>query len=351
MPCTASQSSGPHTSTSLAQLLGGRLDGCDVPITGLNSMAEAGPGDITFIANDDYALHWGQCRAGAAVISAGLHAKGHDPEKRALIVVDNAELAMAELLRLFSPSSAGPEEGVHPTAFVHPTAQVGEGARIGAHVSVERDAIIGQGVTLHAGVRIGPEVVIGDHSALHANSVVEARCVLGREVILHANVTIGADGFGYRPAGDGRSLVKVPHIGNVRIEDHVEIGANSCVDRGKFSSTVVGRGTKIDNLVQIAHNCRVGRWCVLSGQSGLAGSVTVGDFVQIGAKAGIAEGLTIGDRARIGASAGVIKNVEPGKTVLGQPAEESRQALRQAAALRRLPDLINELIRRAEKKL
>lgn len=344
------ESAASHTTVSLANMLGGRLDGCDLPISGVNSIADAGPNEITFISNPAYARKWAQCDAAAAVISSGLEVSGHDPQHRALIVVENAELAMGELLRMFAPPAAVPEPGVHATAFVHPSATIGQGARIGAHVSVDRAAVIGRNVTLHPGVRVGADVCIGDDCEIHANCVIEAHCVLGRSVVLHGNVTIGADGFGYRPAADGRSLVKVPHIGNVQIEDHVEIGANTCVDRAKFSSTVIGTGTKIDNLVQIAHNCRIGRWCVIAGQSGLAGSVTVGDFVQMGAKAGAAEGVTIGDRARIGAKAGVMKDVPPGMSVLGLPAEDARIALRQAAAIRRLPDLISELSREREKE-
>jgi UDP-3-O-[3-hydroxymyristoyl] glucosamine N-acyltransferase len=157
-------------------------------------------------------------------------------------------------------------------------------------------------------------------------------------VILHSNVSIGADGFGYEPSPDGAGLVKVPHLGTVSLEDDVEIGAGSCVDRGKFGATVVGRGTKIDNLVQIAHNCRIGRGCVIAGQSGFSGSVTVGDGVTIAGGVGVADHVTIGSGATIGARSGLMKDVPAGETHVGYPAYEAGIALRQAAALRKLPD-------------
>lgn len=334
-----------HTTASLAQRLKGELVGADLKIRSVNSLADAQADEITFIASGAFANRWADCNAGAAVITRGLNAQGHDPESRALIVVENAELALIQLLELFQPSAAKPELGVHPSAWIHDDSSVGESSRIGAHVSIDRRVRIGKNVTLHPGVRIAAEAVIGDDCELHANCVVGERCVLGTGVILHANVSIGADGFGYRPAPDGRSLIKMPHIGNVVLEDDVEIGANSCVDRAKFSSTVIGAGSKVDNLVQIAHNCRIGSGCVIAGQAGLAGSVRVGNMVQIGAQAGIAEGLSIGDGAQIGAKSGVMQNIPAKTAVLGTPAQNARLTLRQVAAIRKLPDMLNEFSR------
>ncbi|MBW1607574.1 MAG: UDP-3-O-(3-hydroxymyristoyl)glucosamine N-acyltransferase, partial [Deltaproteobacteria bacterium] len=161
--------------------------------------------------------------------------------------------------------------------------------------------------------------------------------------IIHPNVTIGADGFGYRPSSDGRGLVKIPQIGTVEIGDGVEIGAGSCVDRGKFSATSIGDGTKIDNLVQIAHNCKLGRSCVMAGQSGLAGSVTLGDGVIMGGRAAVKDHVTVGAGAKLGGGAGVISDVAPGKTLLGIPADDYRQTLRLWAAQKQLPDLIKQM--------
>ncbi len=336
---------GTHTTASLAAHLNGTLNGADFQITTVNALHDAGPTEISFITNDRYAQMWGTCTAGAAIVSANVRVPDHEPASRALIVVENAELALIRLLELFAPEPPRPDIGVHETAWVHPDATLGERVRIGQYVSVERDAVIGNDVTLHAGVRIAHGVTIGDGSELHPNCVVGFRCELGCSVILHSSVTIGADGFGYRPAADGKSLLRMPHIGNVVLEDNVEIGASSCIDRGKFSSTVIGAGTKLDNLVQVAHNCRIGRGCVVAGQTGFAGSVTVGDGVQVGAQVGVAEGLTIGDGAKIGAKSGVMKDVQPGKEVLGTPAENLRDTLRQFAALRKLPAIIAEFSR------
>ncbi|HRP63915.1 MAG TPA: UDP-3-O-(3-hydroxymyristoyl)glucosamine N-acyltransferase [Phycisphaerales bacterium] len=337
-----------HTAASIAAQLGGELRGCgDVRITGVAAIDEAATGDITFIADGTHAHRWAASRASAAVVSRGIAVAGHDESTRALIEVDDAQIGLMRLLDLFSPPPSLPDEGIHPTAYVHPQAKIGQNVRIGAHVSIERGAVIGDGVVLHAGVRVYEGAIIGEGSELHANSVIRERCIIGKRVLLHQGVSIGGDGFGYRPSPvRGQGLLKMPHIGNVIIEDDVEIGSNSCVDRGKFRATVIGAGTKIDNLVQIAHNCVIGRSCVIAGLNGLAGSVTVGDWVQIGAQSGIAEGLTIGTGAKIGARSGVMRDVPPGVTVIGViPAEEGRQVLRQAVSLRKLP----ELIRRFEK--
>jgi UDP-3-O-[3-hydroxymyristoyl] glucosamine N-acyltransferase len=335
-----------HTTGSLAAMLNGSLIGCDdLAISGVNSLADAGPNDITFITSEQYAKRWSDSRAAAAIVTRDVQVPHHDENQRALIVVTNAELAIAKVLEAFAPPAAQPDEGIHPTASINEQTTIGSGVRIGPHVSIDRGAVVGQGVVLHAGVRIYADARIGDRTVIHANTVIGERCVIGNDVILHQSVSIGADGFGYRMSEDGTRLVKMPHIGNVIVEDHVEIGANSCVDRAKFSSTVIGWGTKIDNLVQIAHNCRIGRSCVIAGMAGLAGSVTVGDGVQVGAQVGIADGLTIGRGARLGAQSGITRDVPPGMTVFGTPANDIKQTLRQEASLRKLPVLVQKLSR------
>jgi len=212
-------------------------------------------------------------------------------------------------------------------------------------VSIDDEAAIGDRVVLHAGVRVYVGARIGDDSVLHGNVVVRERCRLGQRVILHANVSIGTDGFGFEPAADGSGQVKVPHIGTVIIENDVEIGASSCVDRAKFGATVVGTGTKVDNLVQIAHNCRIGRRCVIAALTGISGSATVGDDVRMAGQVGIVDHMSIGSGATIGAQAGVMKDVPAGQSQLGSPADEIHQALRQMAAIRRLPELMQQASR------
>lgn len=335
------------TTEQLAALVGGTLNGPrDLTITGINSMADATERQATFISSPRYAARWAESRAAVALVTRGLEMQGHDPSKRAIIEVDNAELAAATVLEAFMPPPELPDVGVHSTAFVNPQAQIAPTARIGPHVTIDRNTEISEHAVLMPGVRVYADVTIGEGSIIHANTVIRERCRIGAWVILHQNVSIGADGFGFRPSPDGAGLTKMPHVGIVIVEDNVEIGAGSCIDRAKFGATVVGHGTKLDNLVQIAHNCRIGRFCVIAAQAGIGGSVTVGDGVQIAAQVGIAEGLTIGDGARIGAKSGLMKDVAPGLTVLGVPAEESHQTLRQWASIRKLPDLVRDEKRR-----
>jgi UDP-3-O-[3-hydroxymyristoyl] glucosamine N-acyltransferase len=327
-----------YPTADLAKRVSGDLRGRpDLPINGVNALGEATAREITFITDEAHARQWAEARAGAAVISAGLEPAGHDPESRALIVVPNAALAVVELLRLFAPPTLQPDPGCHASAVVHAGATIGRDVRIGPHVSIDDEATIGDRAVLHAGARVYARARIGDDSVLHANAVVRERCRLGRRVVLHSNVSIGSDGFGYEPDPEGSGLVKVPHIGTVIVEDDVEIGAGACVDRAKFGATVIGAGTKIDNLVQIGHNCRIGRNCVIAALTGLSGSVTMGDRVRIAGAVGIVDHVSIGSGATIGAGAGVMRDVPAGQTQLGSPAVEIRQTLRQWAAIRKLP--------------
>jgi len=320
-------------------LVDGSLRGsAEAIITGVNTLQDSGPGDCTFIIDDAYAKDWPQSKAGVAIVTRGLEPNLPAGDLRPLIIVTNAERSLNKLLEVFQPPFIMPAVGVDPNAFVHPTVKLGKGVCIGPQVWVDRDCVIDDRVTLFPGVRIYSGVKIGADTVLHSNTVVRERCVIGRMVILHQNVSIGADGFGYRPDETGKKLVKVPHIGNVIVEDDVEIGANSCVDRGKFGSTVIGAGTKIDNLCQVAHNCRVGRGCLMAGQSGMGGSTTIGDGVQMGGMAGIIDHINVGKGARLGAAAILFSDVPAGETWLGFPASNSKAVLRQWAAIRKLPD-------------
>lgn len=337
------------TAAALAEWLGGEVVGrADLPIRGLNALADAGPDEVTFIADDKHAARWGASQAGAAVVTRSLEVPGHDPASRVLILVPNAELAMARLLERFSTPPWKPEPGMHVSASVAADARVDPSASIGPNVTIGPGASVGRGSVLHAGVWLGAGATVGADSVLYPHVVVRDRCRVGSSVILHSGVAIGTDGFGYRPSEDWRSLVKIPHIGDVIVEDGVEIGANSCVDRGKFGSTIIGAGTKIDNLVQIAHNCRIGKCCVIAAQVALAGSVTVEDGVQIGGGAGVAEHVTIGRGARLAGYAGVISDVAPGETVFGVPAQPHREALKQIALIRRLREWMDRVDRRLD---
>lgn len=316
-------------------------------ITGLQTVQDAGEHELTFVGDEHHAKAWACSKAGAAIVSEGLSAvatEGRAPGGAcALILVPNADQAMIAVLELFAPPAELPPLGVDPTARIDPSATVGKDVRIGPHVVVGRQARIGDGVSLFAGVAIYPEATIGDGSTLHANVVVRERCVLGRRVILHGGVQIGSDGFGYRPAPDGRGILKVPHLGNVILGDDVEIGANSCVDRGKFGATTIGAGSKLDNLVQVGHNCRLGRCVVISGMTGIAGSTTIGDGTMIGGGVGVADHLSIGRKVQIAARSAVMNDIPDGETWAGYPAKERRRAMQEVIVAAKMPEYIRNL--------
>ncbi|WP_400078803.1 UDP-3-O-(3-hydroxymyristoyl)glucosamine N-acyltransferase [Winogradskyella sp. R77965] len=303
-------------------------------ISGLEQIQKANKNQATFIGNRKFAALWKDSKASVAIVNDNLDIE--PGENRALIKVKNADLAMAKLLDAFTPEAPHFETEIHPTAVIDSSAKIGKGSRVGAGCYIGKNVILGDSVTLYPNVTVLDETTIGDFTTAWSGTIIRERSEIGSHCIFHNNVSIGADGFGYRPSDDGRGLVKIPHIGNVVIGNGVEIGANSCVDRGKFSSTILGDGCKIDNLVQIAHNCVLGRSCIMAGSSGLAGSVTLGDGVVIGGSASIKDHTTIHSGATVGAGSGVMNDVPAGKTVLGYPAVDSREMLKQWVALRKL---------------
>ncbi|MFD1014788.1 UDP-3-O-(3-hydroxymyristoyl)glucosamine N-acyltransferase [Winogradskyella rapida] len=303
-------------------------------ITGLEQIEKANPHQATFIGSRKFGNLWKDSKASLAIINDNIDLE--PGENKAFIKVKNADLAMAKLLEAFAPETPYFEVAIHPSATVDASATIGEGTKIGAGAFIGKNVVLGAHVTVYPNVTILDDTTIGDHTVIWSGTVIRERSEIGHYCIFHNNVSIGADGFGYRPSDDGRGLVKIPHIGNVVIGNAVEIGANSCVDRGKFSSTIIGDGCKIDNLVQIAHNCVLGRSCIMAGSSGLAGSVTLGDGVIIGGSASIKDHTTIHSGAIVGAGSGVMNDVPAGKTVLGYPAVDSREMLKQWVALRKL---------------
>ncbi|CAM3505767.1 UDP-3-O-(3-hydroxymyristoyl)glucosamine N-acyltransferase [Zobellia roscoffensis] len=303
-------------------------------IQGAEELKKANNNQISFIGSPKYSKIWSDSKACAALVCPKSVIEPGD--NRAFIRVKNVDLAMAEILTLFKPSTPVFDTDIHPTAVVHETAKIGDGCKIGANCYVGKDVELGKGVILYPNVCVFDETTIGEGTVVWSGTTIRERCVIGNHCIFHINVSIGADGFGYRPSDDGRGLVKIPQIGNVVIGNYVEIGANSCVDRAKFSSTIIGDGCKIDNLVQIAHNSVMGRFCIMAGHSGLAGSVTLGDGVMIGGSASIKDHTTIHSGATVCAGSGVMNDVEAGKTVLGYPAQEARDMLKEWASVRRL---------------
>lgn len=332
------------TSGQVAAMLGADLVGpAQIRLTGIRGLDQATPTDLAFIRSASFAHQWAASKAGAALVTRGVNVPGHDAATRALLVVPDADLAMLKLLQAFVPRPVRPAAGVHPSAVVDPAATIAPDACIGPQCVIGPRTSIGAGTVLHAGVMLGASVCIGERCELYPGVVVYDRCEIGNRTTLHARVVIGADGFGYRPDPSGRGVLKVPHAGIVRIGNDVEIGAGSCIDRGTFDATVIGDGTKIDNLVQIAHNCRIGRACLICGMCGMAGSVTVGDGVTIGGCCGIADGLTIGSGATLGAKSGLMHDIPAGETWLGYPAQPAREQLRTWSSVRSLPDLVRRL--------
>jgi len=322
------------------------LLGCPAPtgaerqtITGVSSVEEALPDQLTYVSSDQYIGHLQSSQAAAAIVPRRLKLPDHW-EARSLRV-DEPELAVALVLKIFAPPVPRPPAGVDPAARVAASASIGADVAIGPHVFVGERAGIGRGSVLHPGVYVGEDCVIGEDCQFFPNVVIRERITIGSRVIIHAGSVLGTDGFGYR--WDGRQHEKIPQIGTVVIEDDVEIGSCVCIDRAKFSTTRVGRGTKIDNLVQIGHNVQIGPHCIIVGQAGLAGSSRLGTGVVLGGQTAVRDHIQIGDGAMAAACSAVAEDVDPKTIVSGTPALPHRQSLREQAALRRLPDLVAQV--------
>ncbi len=335
-----------YTLDQLAQLVGGELRGrSEKWITGVADVAEAGPGDATWITSEKYAAKLTESRTGVVLVPSSF---GHTPMPA--IVCTRIDRAVARLLAAFSPPETRPDLGVHGTAVVHPTVKLGEAVSVGAHVVIDRDVTIGPKTTLFSGVFVGQGSTLGQDCVIWPNVVIRDGCTIGNRVVVHPNAVIGSDGFGFF-FDDGR-FNRVPHIGGVLIEDDVEIGACTCIDRAKFGNTILGQGTKIDNMVQVAHNVRIGRHCVLAGRTGLSGSTRIGDYCIFGGGAGTADNVMLGERVKVAMGSGVTKDVPDGKTVSGFPAVDIRDDLRDKAHVHRLADFvgrIKELAARVER--
>lgn len=303
-------------------------------ITGPEELGKAVNTQVTFVGSKKFVKAWETSNACAAIVNEDIDIE--PGEGRAIIKVKDADIAMAEVLEMFMPDPVVFETDIHPSSVIHSSAAIGSNCKIGAGCYVGKDVSIGDHTILYPNVTVFDNVKIGVHTAIWSGAVIRERSVVGSYCILHPNTTIGADGFGFRPAPDGKGLMKIPHIGNVVIGNGVEIGAGSCVDRGKFSSTIIGDGCKIDNLIQIGHNSKMGRSCVMAGASGLAGSVTLGDGCIIGGGARVSDHVTLGNGVSVGGNSGVINNWPDGAKVLGYPAVDARDALKQWVILRKL---------------
>ncbi len=320
----------------IARLISGDVIGdADVTITGVAALEDAQEGDLAFVERLDLLPVGEQSRA-AALIAPTDARTDHKP----IIVTEDPRLAFSRALELFAPQPSVPV-GVHETAVVGETARLGQVVAVGPYAVIEDGAQIGDDVIIYPFVYIGQDADIGDGTIIYPHVFIGERVSIGKRCILHSGCAVGADGFGYLHTPQGHR--KIPQIGTVIVEDEVEIGANSTVDRATVSATRLGRGTKIDDQVHIAHNCVVGRNCVLCGQVGIAGRTTIGDNCVFGGQAGVSDHVTIGDNITIAAGSGVFGSLtEPG-VYSGYPARPHAQQLRSLAIVQKLPQLARQV--------
>lgn len=306
----------------------------------------AGPADISFLGNEKYRPQFLATRAGAVLVPRGLE---EGPDGTALIAVENPSLAFAVVVRHFAAAAAVFKPGVHPMAFVDSSASVDSSS-----TCVHPGAVIMAGARVGAGSEVGPNAVIGENAVvgcdcrIMANVTIRERCVLGDRVVIQPGAVIGSDGYGYE-FSEGRH-VKIEQVGIVELGNDVEVGANTTIDRARFGKTMIGEGSKIDNLVQIAHNVVIGRHCLLVSQSGLAGSAVLGDFVTVAAQAGVGGHVSVGSNAILAGRSGVTTSLPGGQTYSGKPALPFREDMKIQALVRRLPKLL-ERIKALEKSL
>jgi len=327
----------------LAQQIGGEVVGdASKQVRGVSSIDDVKPGHVTLAENAEYFAKAEASAAVAIVVSIEV------PESpKPLIRVKKTTLALAKMLAIFHPA-ARPAPGVHPTAFVDGDVRLGAGVHVGANAVVKRGSSIGDRSVIDAGAVVGEGVVIGADCVIHSNATLYHAITLGDRVIVHSGTVVGSDGFGY--VQDGGTRVKIPQVGTVVIEDDVEIGANVAIDRSTLGATRIKRGTKIDNLVQIAHNVVIGENTVVCGLVGISGSVTIGDNVTLAGQVGMADHVTIGSNTTVGAQSGVSKSLEGGQYYLGSPAVPIGLAARQYAVWANLPEL-SKRVRELEKQL
>ena len=326
----------PFTTAEIAKHLSAEVlgDG-DAVLTSFATADQAKPGDLTFAENEEFFA-----RAEASAASAIIADNRFSSTKKILIRVPNARIAFAKALALFFPEPVKPA-GIHPLSVVAASASVDPTAHIGPHCTVGERVKIGARCVLQAGNFVGDDSTLADDVNLFPNVTIYRRTEVGRRVRIHAGTVIGSDGYGY--VLDGGAHRKVPQIGNVIIRDDVEIGANVTIDRGALGATVIGKGTKIDNLVQIAHNVEIGEHCIVISQVGIAGSSKLGNYVVLAGQAGVGGHLKIGNQATIGAQSGVMTDVPDKTTWLGSPAQPDREMKRIFIAVQRLPDLLKKI--------
>ncbi|MCQ2212448.1 MAG: UDP-3-O-(3-hydroxymyristoyl)glucosamine N-acyltransferase [Bacteroidaceae bacterium] len=330
------------TAQQIAGFCGGTVEGNpDAQVTTFAKIEEGTEGALSFLANLQYENYIYETKSSVVLVNKDFQPK--QDIATTLVRVDNAYESVAKLLQLYQ-SMQQKRVGIDSLAFIHPTAKIGKDCYIGPFVAIGENVEVGDGCVFHPHVTIGANAKVGCNTEIYSNAVIYHDCVVGNNCILHAGCVIGADGFGFAPSANGYE--KIPQIGIVTIEDNVEIGANTCVDRSTMGSTYVRKGVKLDNLVQIAHNCEVGQNTVMSAQVGVAGSAKIGEWCVFGGQVGVAGHLSVGDRTRVGAKTGITGGNLARKgdcTLMGMPAIESKKWSRNAAVLRNLSSLQQEV--------
>jgi UDP-3-O-[3-hydroxymyristoyl] glucosamine N-acyltransferase len=327
----------------LAQWVDGTVVGDgEIEISGVAAIEEARVGEITFIANPKYLPKLRETNASAIIVSKEVTQAG-----KPLLCVTNPHLAFAKILTLFSHKPYQPK-GIDSHTWISPTAKLGKDLTLHPFVCIGDRCSIGDRVTLYPGVYVGEDSAIGEDSILYSNVSVYSGAVIGKRVILHSGVVVGSDGFGY--VKEGKKNVKIPQVGRVEIEDDVEIGANTTIDRAALGKTIIQRGVKIDNLVQVAHNVMIGEDSILCAQVGISGSTKIGNNVTLAGQVGVVDHVEIGDNVIVGAQAGVMNDLPANQAYIGTPSYPHREFLRMAAAFPKLPEMRKTLIE-IEKRL
>ena len=333
------------TISQIAETVNGTINGNpDLSILGVCDLKNGSADHLSYIGSDKYKEFFHQSKASAMLVSKDFSV---DRNEKTLIHVENPAISFIEVVRLFHPQEP-PSEQIHSSAIISPTAKIGKNVHIAAHVVLEENVCIGDGVRICAGAFIGENTTINNGTVIHPNVSIYHDVIIGKQCIIDSGSVIGADGFGL--VKDKNRYHKIPHIGRVILKDSVWIGPNCCIDRGTLSDTVIGEGSKLDNLIHIAHNVQIGKNCAIAGQVGIAGSSILEDNVSLAGQVGIIGHLVIGEGSTVAAKSAVFQSLDPGSFVSGVPARNHKDRLRQDVIINQLPDILNR-IRKLEKPL
>lgn len=321
----------------ISLIIGGKVDGDpDASVTSFGKIEEALPGQLAFLSNPRYEEYLYSTNASVIIVNETQELK--HPVTATLIKVADAYTAFAVLLDKYQQIQQQQLTGIQQPVYIDATAKIGKNVFIGAFTYLGENVIVADGTKIYPNVFLGNNVIVGENTVIHPGVKIYHNCVVGKNVIIHSGTVVGSDGFGFAPQADG-TFIKIPQIGNVVIEDDVEIGANATLDRATIGSTLIKSGAKLDNLLQIGHNAEVGNNTIIAAQSGISGSTKIGNNVMIGGQAGLAGHIIIGDGAKINAQSGVGKSLKPGQSVTGSPSYDYGNAIRSQAIARNLPEL------------